>query len=122
MLQCDHETPKSWIHTGPLSWAVLNGATLGSGAGSRIGFAVWYAVPLGALLSGGAVTGALIYGAYGFVRSLSALGLIIAARTTRDFGVVAGFLMASRASAQVASSSYLLFIGLSLLSGSVTVV
>lgn len=47
--------------------AAATGALLG--AISRIGFWLWYAVPLGALLSGQVMVGALLYGTYGFVRS-----------------------------------------------------
>lgn len=66
--QCDVETPQRWMNAGPLRWATLNGAALGIGATSRIGFWLWYAIPLGALLLGDPVLGALIYGLYGLVR------------------------------------------------------
>jgi len=71
-LQFDCETPQRWVHKGPLRWATRNGLTLGFGATSRIGFWLWYAVPLGAFLIADAGLGAVIYGTYGLVRALGA--------------------------------------------------
>lgn len=78
VLQCSRETPQRWLETGPLGWAVRNGAALGFGASTRIGFSSWYTVPLTALLLGDAATGAMVYGTYGLTRGLGA-GLFIAA-------------------------------------------
>jgi hypothetical protein len=79
-LQFDCETPQRWVHKGPLKWATRNGLTLGFGATSRIGFWLWYVIPLGAFLVGDPVVGAAIYGTYGLVRALGAtvtvLGMI----------------------------------------------
>jgi hypothetical protein len=79
-LQFDCETPQRWVHKGPLRWATRNGLTLGFGATSRIGFWLWYVIPLGAFLVGDPVVGAGIYGTYGLVRALGAtvtvLGMI----------------------------------------------
>lgn len=70
--QVNHETPRSWIHAGGLRWAARNGWALGIGAMSRIGFWLWYVVPISALLSGHPLLGATLYGTYGFVRAGSA--------------------------------------------------
>jgi hypothetical protein len=79
--QLDCETPRDWLRKGPLRWAIRNGLALGFGATSRIGFFLWYVVPLGALLSGCPVLGAIIYGTYGLVRGLAApLILLLAMR------------------------------------------
>jgi hypothetical protein len=75
--QLDCETPRGWLRKGPLLWAVQNGLALGFGATSRIGFLVWYAVPLGALLSGEPILGAAIYGAYGLVRGVAAPSILL---------------------------------------------
>src|SRR3712207_8459275 len=40
---------------------------------SRIGFWLWYAIPLGAFLVGDPWLGAVVYGTYGFVRGLGAV-------------------------------------------------
>ena len=76
--QFDGETPQSWVHKGPLRWATRNGLTLGFGATSRIGFWLWYVVPLGAFLVGKPVFGALIYGTYGLIRGLGAVFILLA--------------------------------------------
>jgi hypothetical protein len=79
--QFDCETPRRWVDKGALRWAIQNGLALGFGATSRIGFLLWYVVPLGALLSGSPVLGATIYGAYGLVRGVAApLMMLVMAR------------------------------------------
>ena len=75
--QFDCETPQRWIHKGPLRWATRNGLVLGFGATSRIGFWLWYAIPLGAFLVGAPLFGAVIYGTYGLVRALGAVGILL---------------------------------------------
>ena len=70
LLQHDYETPQSWINIGALRWASINGLVLGFGATSRLGFWLWYAVPLGAFLFGRADLSAAIYGTYGAARGL----------------------------------------------------
>ncbi len=67
-LQCDRETPQRWMCAGALRWACRNGATLGLGATTRLGFWLWYVIPLGALLAGRPALGIAIYGGYGLVR------------------------------------------------------
>lgn len=67
--QLDRETPPPWTVRHALAWAIRNGALLGTGAWSRIGFWLWFVVPVGALISGDAIRGAGLYGAYGLARS-----------------------------------------------------
>jgi hypothetical protein len=76
--QLDCETPQRWVHKGPLKWATQNGLTLGFGATSRIGFWLWYVIPLGAFLVGDPRLGAAIYGTYGLVRALGAVFTLLA--------------------------------------------
>lgn len=78
--QCDRETPRRWVAEGRFRWAIRNGAALGVGATSRIGFYLWYAVPAGATLLADPVFGALLYGSYGFTRGVGAWGIWTAAR------------------------------------------
>jgi hypothetical protein len=77
-LQIDCETPQRWVNKGPWRWATRNGLTLGFGATTRIGFWLWYVIPLGAFLVGEPVAGAIIYGTYGLVRALGAVAIILA--------------------------------------------
>lgn len=82
LLHRDTETPQRWMNRGAWTWAAFNGASLGIGFTTRIGFALWYVVPAASLLAGSPFAGAMIYGVYGTVRSGSALLLIAAARRT----------------------------------------
>lgn len=64
----DRETEQSLLGLGPLRWAVVNGALLGIGFTSRVGFWILYLVPAGILATGSPVAGAAIWGSYGFTR------------------------------------------------------
>jgi hypothetical protein len=75
--QFDCETPQRWVHRGPLSWATRNGLILGFGATSRIGFWLWYAIPLGAFLVGDPAFGAVSYGTYSLLRALGAVFILL---------------------------------------------
>jgi hypothetical protein len=75
--QLDRETAVGWLELGPYRWAVRNGAALGLGATSRLGYWLWYLVPVGAFAAGTPLLGAVVYGAYGLVRSLPALPLYL---------------------------------------------
>jgi hypothetical protein len=74
-IQCDRETAKEWVERGPIVWPVLNGAALGFGATSRLGFWLWYLIPAGCFLMAGPVIGAAVWGAYGFTRTAGVVGL-----------------------------------------------
>ena len=75
--QFDCETPQRWVHKGPLRWATQNGLALGFGATSRIGFWLWYVIPLGAFLLGESWLGAVVYGTYGLIRGLGAVFILL---------------------------------------------
>ena len=76
VFQIDRETPYEWLAPGSLPWALRNGAALGFGAGTRLGFWLWYVIPIAALLSGEPIVGAAGYGLYGLVRTSSVSGLL----------------------------------------------
>jgi hypothetical protein len=78
-LQLDRETPQRWRFSHVLVWSAKNGMALGFGATTRIGFWLWYAVPLAAFVAGSAWLGAAIYGAYASARGLSVWVLAIVA-------------------------------------------
>lgn len=71
-LQCDRETPKEWLLRGQTVWPLLNGAALGFGATSRLGFWLWYAIPVGGVLMAQPAVGAAIWATYGLTRTASA--------------------------------------------------
>jgi hypothetical protein len=84
-LQCDRETPRDWVDRGRVAWAVRNGLALGFGGSTRIGFAAWYAIGLGALLTGSWLGGAIIYGVYGLTRGAGAwVAMAAIKRTSAD--------------------------------------
>ncbi len=65
------EVPQRVMHRGALRGAAHYGASLGVGASSRIGFALWYVVPSSAILSGSPLNGAIVYGVYAATRGLA---------------------------------------------------
>lgn len=67
------------MHRGPLRWAARNGTALGLGFTSRLGFWLWFVVPLTGLLSGRPAIGALAYGIYGFSRTALPAAVMAAA-------------------------------------------
>ena len=74
--QLNRETPKAWVERGSVYWALRNGFTLGFGASTRIGFWLWYVIPLSAILGGSVLVGGLVGAAYGVVRGLLATAII----------------------------------------------
>lgn len=77
LVQVDRETPYSWLEAGPIRWAIRNGANLGFGGLTRLGFWLWFVIPVGAFLSGRPMIGALGWGAYALVRTASAGWLLL---------------------------------------------
>src|SRR5690348_12029624 len=45
IVQYDRETPQALLSAGPTLWSLANGALLGLGFVSRLGFWTWYLVP-----------------------------------------------------------------------------
>lgn len=76
LLECNRETPQRLLASGALRGAIANGLRLGHGLSTRVGFSLWYLVPIGAFLSGGATRGAIVYGSYGLTRGLGPWALI----------------------------------------------
>lgn len=84
LLNRDAETPRRWVEDGWFAWAIKNGAALGFGATTRLGFPVWYAIPMVCLVGASPFTGALIWGLYGGLRAaVSVAGGIWAPATGR---------------------------------------
>lgn len=109
-IQCNRETPQRWIHLGPIRWAVLNGLALGCGTGSRLGFWLWYAVPVGALLFRSPITGAFVYGAYSFARGM-AVWLLLLLALPRWPNEYAAWMIARNNVARAAAAGCLICVG-----------
>lgn len=74
-LQFDRETHQRLLHFGPLRWSLVNGGLLGLGITSRVGYWLWYVVPVGTWGVGSWWAGGAIWGLYGFGR-LAATGVL----------------------------------------------
>lgn len=110
--QCDRETPQRWVREGALRWAVRNGVTLGVGMSSRIGFWLWYAVPLAALASRDPLLGALLYGTYSVTRTGATLGFLFLPVATRGRLDPTPHLLTYVRSAQLLAATQLVLVSL----------
>lgn len=75
------ETPRQWVHQAPWRWAVLTGAALGCGAWTRIGFPIWYVLPLIGVATTSFLIAAACWGTYGCIRALASV--LLGARQIR---------------------------------------
>ena len=66
--QRDAETPMDWLEREGLTVAVRNGLALGAGFLTRLGFWLWWMLPVLAFESGSVRAGAIVGAAYGAVR------------------------------------------------------
>lgn len=66
--QISRETEQSLLSHGPFEWATANGFLLGLGFTSRIGYWIFYLVPVGCLVTGSPIFAAAIWGMYGLTR------------------------------------------------------
>lgn len=71
MVQRNCETAQGWLDRGPLHWSIRNGAALGVGFMSRLGFVSWYVIPVACFLYGDPVLGAVLFGLYGGTRGFA---------------------------------------------------
>lgn len=71
--QINVETPQRWMHHGPVLWPLMNGFSLGLAFTSRLGYAVFYIVPVAAVASRSITSAVLIWGVYSFARAVVSL-------------------------------------------------
>lgn len=102
------------MNRGALRWAARNGFALGVGASTRIGFVLWYVVPIAALLSASLPLGAGVFAAYGFFRTTAAYAIIRAARD-QDFEALADALRRWGGLARAVSAGQLAIVALTTL-------
>lgn len=96
------ETPRLWAERRPAQWAVLTGAVLGTGVLTRIGVALWYVLPLSALLVRGPTEVVLVFAVYAGVRNGLAIAVSMA-YARRDALTVADWLTSRMAMARQVS-------------------
>ncbi len=110
LVQCDRETPQHWLNAGPLRWVLRNDMALGFGATSRIGFWLWYVIPLGALLFARPELGGIIYGTYSTVRGMAVWVIILGLSHWVD-GNSQDWLLAHTSVARVVAAGQLILLG-----------
>jgi hypothetical protein len=66
--QIDRETDQDLLGRGPVIWALANGFLLGTGVTSRIGYWIFYLLPVGCFVAGSTLWGAVVWATYGFTR------------------------------------------------------
>ena len=109
--QRDRETPQRWVHAGALRWAAVNGWVLGLGATSRIGFWLWYVVPMAALLIGDARLGAIVYGTYSLTRGAVVWPIILGPARRTDEDAVGLWLLRHTEAARRLAATQLVAVG-----------
>ncbi len=107
LLQRDRETSRAWTRNST-GWALKQGLTLGSGIATRLGFALWYALPALVLLSRSIVIGSALWASYGFVRTGAA---VLLRRTGGNMRTGAVWLAKRLAPARRATSLVLVALG-----------
>lgn len=112
LVQINRETPFFWLESGPVKWAMRNGATIGFGGLTRLGFWLWFVIPVGAIVSGSPLIGALGWGAYAFVRTASAGWLLLLTDRRRLDPEKGDALLRELGRARTATSVQLLAVGL----------
>lgn len=106
MFQRDKETPQSRVHDGPVLWPIKNGLALGFGAITRIGFWLWYVIPISSFLIGDPFLGTLIYGIYSFTRGIAVWFIILFLAQHKNDWLV--WLLQNRANLKIVSSVHLI--------------
>jgi hypothetical protein len=117
LLQRDCEVSQRVMQRGALTGALRYGASLGLGATSRIGFGLWYAVPVGAFLSGHVAIGLGVYGMYALVRGIGPWMILLASRAAATqipprFEQVPLWLLGQSALARQIAAAQLLTLGI----------
>jgi hypothetical protein len=93
------ETPRLWAERRPAQWAVLTGAVLGTGVLTRIGVALWYVLPLSALLVRSLAEVVVIFAVYAGVRNSLTIAVSVA-YARRDAPTVSDWLTSRMARAR----------------------
>ncbi|HEX8087116.1 MAG TPA: hypothetical protein VF529_22750 [Solirubrobacteraceae bacterium] len=92
LAQRDEETPQRWLHLGPVRWAVANGASLGFALTTRLGFPLWYVIPVLAFAAGNLWFGPALWATYGIVRTSLAWWILAYMRNRRPDSVLDGLI------------------------------
>jgi hypothetical protein len=74
--QLSRETSRRYGSMG-IGWVVRNGVAMGVGISTRLGFWLWYAVPVAAVVSGETLRGVIVFGTYALVRATAPIAIIV---------------------------------------------
>lgn len=107
--QWDRETPAAWLDHGDWRTAAYNGATLGAGYLTRIGFWAAYLLPIAVVIRGDTAVGAVVFATYAFTRC--GVGVAVAAFGSEP---LAGGLLRARAAVWTVADG-VLFVGIGFL-------
>ena len=104
MPQINRETEQGLLHHGPLEWAALNGALLGLGFTSRVGYWIWYLIPITCFILGAPMSGSIVWATYAFTR----LGIAVSLagwmhRQPDQISMISGWLLRLRLRARAAA-------------------
>lgn len=86
LVQRNCEVPQRLMQRGPFFGTARYGVSLGAGFASRIGFALWYIVPVSSFLVGDVTAGAAIYGTYAAGRGAAPWLLVLLSRVAKARG------------------------------------
>lgn len=84
VLQRDQATNQRWMRFGATVNSAANGVAMGIGFATRIGYWLWYVLPIVAVLSGSWRTGALLFFAYASVRAGIGVFFAVTGETRRE--------------------------------------
>jgi len=103
LVQWNRETPRSWVSGSLTTWTVKNGAILGSGVFTRLGFAGWYLMPCVVLVSPNLALSVLVFGAYGLTRTACVFDTLSVVNR-RGFALAARSILGERDNARIWSA------------------
>jgi hypothetical protein len=103
--QRDRETPQWLLAAAPGVAAFVNGAYLGTGFATRVGFWAWYLIPAAALLAGSPLAAVAVCAAYATSRSLGVLQIIALGRRYGTLDEVGSVLALGSGHARALASS-----------------
>jgi hypothetical protein len=119
--QIGHETAQRWMNIGALSGSAMNGAALGAGFMTRIGYWAWYVLPAGVLLMGRIDLGILLFGAYGLTRGIVPLiavaQLLLKPCEARDITALQAWMMSKAAVARSVATGQLILTSVAIFVG-----
>jgi hypothetical protein len=86
LVQRNRETRREWVFRRPVAGSFGTGFVIGAGFLTRVGFWIWYVVPLTCFAVASPVLGAVIFGCYSFIRVGTSSAFAVSATARRHRG------------------------------------